>query len=260
MAFGLTSCTLFDYSYVATPLNTADVNKKGDLHLDAYIPFSRFNVQASYAPTNHLGLMADYCAGFRGDVHSLDVGAGYFVKKSKFFFNAYAGLGIASVNMNTSIDGYYETSHLNNQTQYDKLFVQGLIGKQVSEKFKWSLSARLSYVYFNSYAYKHYHDVYKGRASIDSLQLTAPAAAVLINPTLSIELFPERRFSFKLQAGCIIDLYADSKLNDYTVNLSNYPATTYSQGTDFNKQHQPVYFPLTLHAGVRLNLNRGKQD
>jgi hypothetical protein len=253
--FSMTSCTLYNYTYVVTPQNTADVRKKGQLQVDTYIPLSRLNLQMAYAPTHHLGVMADYCYGFRGDVNSLDIGLGYYMSGAKNTFNIYAGAGMTSVNMNVQLGGYWEDWTINNYTQYDKLFVQSHIGRQISKKIRLSLTARLSYVYFNSYAYKDHQNIYKGKASIDSVQLTVPASAWLLQSAVTADVFPERRFSFRLQFGLIGTLYADEALNSYTVDIANYPRSTYSTGTEFAKQHQPVYFPVFINAGIRLNLN-----
>ena len=151
----LSSCGIYRQNVVNTPL----FQQKKQTQIGAHVGFTGLNAQASYALTNHIGMIANYSnmgtkrTSFSTINYSIDknnfgeVGAGYYHNnKTGFVFEIFlvAGKGMGS---NFSAGGDTIAGHTPPYTSlkkanYNRFLIQADIGKSFGQ-FNFAISPRI---------------------------------------------------------------------------------------------------------------------
>lgn len=169
MPFILTSCvTLYKPNTIHSPL----LKEQGDLNATGSIGFSGtglYNLQVAYAPTNHLGIIANGMYHLRS-VSSSDstveklnmifgeVGAGYFKKlgtEENLLFQVYGGSGMGRTSDRMEHVGQF---HPEITAQYNNVFVQPGIAF-TNKNIEMAFDLRANYVYvhdIHAYMYEQF--------------------------------------------------------------------------------------------------------
>lgn len=164
--FFLTGCvTLYKPNAIHSPL----LKDKGDLNTSASIGISGcglYNLQAAYAPTEHMGIMMDGMYHYRSinsadsSVERLNIffgeaGAGYFTTfgtEKKLLFQCYSGAGFGSTK-----DRMENTSQFNPEVnaKYNNVFFQPGIG-YTNKNIEMAFDIRANYVHvYDIHAYMY---------------------------------------------------------------------------------------------------------
>lgn len=269
-------CQYSNYTYIQTPINVPHLHKKGDAQAEVYLSAKGVDVQASYALTNHLAFMVNANNNFfvfnqdpsyknNAFAFALDIAAGYYSTHKKYTYGFYGGLGLGDL-------ACHERSHetplgvdyakWDNSSHYQKLYIQSSMTKQVSEHCSISLAIRASGVHYDSYAYKHAS--YKGHHErslnelIDTVEISRPAIAVVLDPALVINLMSDKRVSFYSQIGVVWGIGFGSLTERKTYDFTGYKSSNiYAiSSAQANPVSQPVVFPLSLYLGMRFRISR----
>lgn len=270
----LSGCQYSNYTYVQTPLNVPNLKKKGDAQADVYLSVKGVDLQASYALSNHLAVMVNANNNpftlnqdprYKVNAFALDMGAGYFNTKNKSTYGLYGGFGMGDLANHSSSDGVpYSVafSKWDNSSHYQKLFIQSFITRQVNGHFNISFALRVSGLRYDSYAYKHAsytgHDERRLEESIDTVEISRPATALVIDPAISINVMTNKRVSFYGQIGLVggvgFGALTERKTYDFTGYQSSNSYTVSS--TQASPVSQPVVFPVSLYGGIRFRICR----
>jgi len=145
---GLNSCSVYQPNGVNTPL----FSKKGQTAINANVG-SGANLQAAYALSDHIGIMANGFWGNsevtinnddkrKGKGSLFEAGIGYFTQSTGgFAFETYAGGGVGNVHIDRTISSTNVTKKF--ETSATKLFVQPSVG-YVRKHFEVAFTPRLS--------------------------------------------------------------------------------------------------------------------
>lgn len=263
----LCSCSLYNYTYIQTPVSVPDLAESGDLKVQGSVNPKGFYAEIAYSPIQHLGVLITATSAFDKEVKSADVGLGYYFIKKDYLFSIYGGVGFGDlVNKGESKEWFgMDTKAWDNSSNYNKLYLQASLGKNFGKFFRLSIAMRASYVMFNSYQYrydyKNYTDeksYYKLDEEFDTLQLSSNASALIIDPAVMATFFQSKRFTFTAQIGlCFLQKYGEFT-KEHTIDLSSYKPpfssypTTASQST---APYQLLISPLTFNIGARFNIH-----
>ncbi|MBC7485133.1 MAG: hypothetical protein H7282_00035 [Cytophagaceae bacterium] len=270
----LGGCQYSNYTYIQTPLNVPNLQKRGDVQADLYISVKGVDLQTSYAVSNHLAVMVNANNNqfifnqdprYRVNAFALDMAAGYFNRKNKNTFSLYGGVGMGDLINHSSSDGVpfsIDYSKWDNSSHYQKIFIQSSITRQVNDFFNISFALRVSGLHYDSYAYKHAsytgHDERHLEESIDTVEISRPATALVIDPAMIINVMTHKRFSFYGQIGLVggigFGALTERKTYDFTGYQSSNNYTTSSSQASYVSQ--PVVFPISFYVGMRFRICR----
>jgi hypothetical protein len=264
----------FNYTYIQTPVNIPNLEEKGDLHVDGYAWANHADLQASYAPTNNVGVMASYNKGYKDAINYGDVGIGYFTNKDHLFrLNFFVGAGLGDLAVTYKSKGH--NGPLNSEYVYDlsshytKLFIQPSLGVNISEKITLTSTFKLSYVNFQAYSYllnyNDYDSIGGTRVLYDTWQYryetTKPEHVFILDPSSTVTVNLTKRLAFLSTINYSFVL--NGSRNQFNKNENPMISAMYKPESPYNNMQDdtfmhPVYSHLGVHIGLRLKLNTSK--
>jgi hypothetical protein len=186
--FTITSCSV----YTPNALNIPLLKEKGEFEVAAHVG-NGTNLQAVYAVSNCIGLMANYM-GTDSEVtinenlvirkgSMYEIGCGYFSKRpaSKALFEIYGGVGFGNINLDRTL--LNAPSDINFQSNITKLFIQPAIGS-VGKNFEISFATRLTFAQFRKINTNYSREVLLE----DKLDNLEQPSWMFIEPALTLRL------------------------------------------------------------------------
>lgn len=144
----LSSCSMM---YMPNTINTPLFGEKGDLEVAAYTALNGYDVQAAYAPTDHIGVMLntnflDNSTDSTMNFHRhffIEGGVGYYTKiGEKGRAEVYGGYGMGTLNSVWDSGSLFAN---NAQVSNNRIFIQPAIGLS-NDIIDFSFSPRFAYV------------------------------------------------------------------------------------------------------------------
>ena len=159
-AVGLSSCGIYRQNVVNVPL----MQQKHQTQLGAHIGFTGYDGQASYALTNHIGLLANYSdlgtkrVSFSTVNRSIDkhnfgeAGAGYYAKNKtgwtyEFFILAGTGMSSHFVTGGDTIAGHTQPFTNLRTAHYDRFVLQADLGKS-TQQLRFAFTPRIFFIHY----------------------------------------------------------------------------------------------------------------